>query len=126
MLWWSRAYVQLVLQSIANRKLLALGQLLDWRTNISCISVSDGPPVAMKYDELCWGQLVSQVEGRSTLDTKSLYELNGSILAKAKQVVEKQTLKPPATASKSNKETRPQQAHTWNGGGKGSSWNGKS
>ena len=118
MLWWSRAYVQLVVQSITNRQLLALGQLLDWRTNISCISKSDGAPVAMKYDELCWGQLVAQVEGRChTLDTKSLYELNGSILAKAKQVVEKQAQKPPAAASKSSKETRPQQSHAWSGGG---------
>ena len=54
MLWWSKAYAQLVLQSVTNRQLLALGQLLDWRTNINCISMSDGAPVAMKYDELCW------------------------------------------------------------------------
>ena len=113
MLWWSRAYVQLVIQSITNRQLLALGQLLDWRTNISCISMTDGAPVAMKLDELCWGQPVAQVEGRChSLDTKSLYELNGSILAKAKQLVEKQAQKPPAAASKISKETQSPNSRT--------------
>ena len=104
---------------------MTFGQLLDWRSYISAIIMSDGAPVAMKYDELAWEQLVAQIEARShSADTKSLYELNGSILVRAKQAVEKGMQKPQATATKPGKETRQQPQQNWNGSRR-SSWGSK-
>ena len=51
MMWCARLCVQLIIQAITNRQVLTIGQLLDWRSNISAVSMSDGAPVAMKYDE---------------------------------------------------------------------------
>ena len=59
MMWWARLYVQLIIQAVTNKQVMTFGQLLDWRSNISAISMSDGAPVAMKYDELAWGALVA-------------------------------------------------------------------
>ena len=126
MMWWARLYAQLIIQAITNRQVLTFGQLLDWRSNISAISMSDGAPVAMKYDELAWGQLVAQIEAKSnSADTKSLYELNGSILTRAKQAVEKGMQKPQAAAAaKPGRETKQQPQQGWNGS-RSSSWGSK-
>ena len=122
MMWWARLYIQ----AITNRQVLTFGQLLDWRSNISAISMSDGAPVAMQYDELAWGQLVAQIEAKSnSADAKSLYELNGSILARAKQAVEKGMQKPQAVVAKPGKETRQQPQQSWNES-RSSSWGSKS
>ena len=126
MMWWARLYVQLIIQAITNRQVLTFGQLLDWRSNISAISMSDSAPVAMKNDELAWGQLVAQIEAKSnSADTRSLYELNGSILTRAKQAVEKGMQRPQAAvAAKTIKDTKQPPQQGWHGS-RSSSWGSK-
>ena len=45
MMWWPRLYVQLIIHAITNKQVMTFGQLLDWRSNISATSMSDGAPV---------------------------------------------------------------------------------
>ena len=89
-LWWGRAHTQLICQSVTNKQLLTMGQIHEWQSNINSIALSENAMIAMKYDEMGYEQLVAQAEARSpTLDAGALLDLNGSLLAKAKQAVEK-------------------------------------
>ena len=89
-LWWGRAHTQLLCQAVTNKQLFTLGQVHEWHANISSIALSESASVAMKYDEMGFEQLVAQAEARApSLDTGALLDLNSSLLARAKQAVEK-------------------------------------
>ena len=86
-LWWGRAFriCQLIAQSVTKSHLLTLGQVHDWFSNIQLLSMNEGVPMAMKYDELAWSHLCTRVDARDpTVDVVALLEIHGPIAAELK------------------------------------------